>query len=96
MLKQLNAKEEDSYIDNKTGYLYKLYQMKIGNIDRRYLHFEHASIKGVFYTKPVPPECKKAVHAFAWTRKLLERDNLKNIDTATEAELIANLPERGS
>jgi len=96
MLKKLNAKALDVYKDDKTGLSYTLYRMNIGNIDRKYLHFEHASMKGVFYTKPIPPECEKAMHGYAWTRKLLGREQLKNIDIATEAELVANLPGRVS
>jgi hypothetical protein len=59
MLKACNAKELDVFTDKHSGggNTYKLMDMTIGNnIRRKYLYFEHASIPGVFYAKPVPPE----------------------------------------
>ena len=77
--------------DPKTGYNYKLMDMTIGqNIRRKYLYFRHAFIPGIFYAKPVPPECKKALEARAWILSMVEREDLKNIN---EAEIIANLPQ---
>ncbi len=93
ILKCCNAKTLDDWNDPNTGYNYKLMDMSIGErIRRKYLYFEHASMKGVFYAKPVPPETKKALHARAWMLSMVERDALKNIDQATEAEILANLP----
>ena len=91
MLKVCNAKTLDDWNDPKTGYNYKLMEMSVGNnIQRKYLYFEHASMKGIFYAKPVPPECKKSIEARAWILSMVERDDLKNIN---EAEIIANLPQ---
>ena len=93
MLKACDAKTLDSWDDPKTGFNYKLLDMSIGNnIRRRYMYYEHASIPGVFFAKPVPPEVRKALHGYAWQRKLLNREKLTNISSADEAELIANLP----
>jgi len=93
LLKACNAKVIDDWNDPNTGYNYKLMDMAIGrNIQRKYLYFEHATMKGIWYAKPVPPETKKAQHARAWILSLVERDKLINIDPATEAEIICNLP----
>src|SRR3990167_2047835 len=93
MLKHCDAKTLDTWIDPKTGHTYKLMDMTIGqNIRRRYMYFEHASIPGVFFAKPVPPETAKALHGYAWQRKLIDRAKLTKISSADEAELIANLP----
>ena len=67
--------------------------MVIGdNIRRRYLYFQHASLAGIFYAKPVPPEVKKAFHARAWILSLVERDELNSMTIGKEAEIIANFP----
>ena len=93
MLKKCNAKIIDDWIDSNTGYNYKLMEMAIGqNIRRKYLYYEHASMKGIFYAKPVPPETKKAIHGRAYIVSLVEREELNNIDVAKEAEIISNLP----
>jgi hypothetical protein len=94
VLKSCGAKELDNWDDPKTGYNYRLMDMTIrNNIRRKYLYFEHASMKGIFYAKPVPPEVNKALHGRAWILSLIERDKLKNISVSDEAELIANLPQ---
>ena len=93
MLKVCNAKTLDDWNDPKTGYNYKLMTMTLGqNIQRKYLYFQHASMPEIFYAKPVPPETNKAIHARAWILSMIERDKLTNIDKATEAEIISNLP----
>ncbi len=93
MLKSCAAKTLDTWNDPKTGYNYKLMDMTIGqNIRRKYMYYEHASIPGVFFAKPVPPEVTKAMHGFCWQRKLVSREKLNNISSADEAELLANLP----
>jgi hypothetical protein len=72
----------DTFTDQHTGggNKYELRKLKIGNnIDRRYLHFEHASIPGVFYMKSVPPECVTALQARAWILSLVEREQIVNI-----------------
>ncbi len=92
ILLKSNAKKLDIYKDNKTGLTYTLFHMRLNdNIDRKYLYFEHASMKGIFYAKPVPPEAEKSLHAFAWTRGLIEQ--LNNITFDKELEIIANLPK---
>ena len=97
MLKHCDAKTLDTWIDPKTGHTYKLMDMTIGqNIRRKYMYFEHASIPGVFFAKPVPPEVSKAVHGYAWQRKLIDRAKLTGISSADEAEMIANLPGKVS
>ena len=94
MLQASNAKILSEEKDPNTGYTYKLYDMSIGNnIRRKYLYFAHASIPGVFYAKPVPPECSKALHARAWILSMVEREELSKIDKGKEAEIIGNLPQ---
>ena len=93
LLIETGAKELDNWQDPNTGFKYKLVDMRIGdNIRRRYLYFQHASMPGIFYTKPVPPETKKAFHARAWILSLVEREELNHITVGKEAEIIANLP----
>ena len=91
-LVETKAKELDNFID-QTGFSYRLLNMKIGNnINRKYLYFEHASLKGVWYAKPVPPECRTALHARAWILGLIEREHLsKDID---DAKIIECLPDK--
>ena len=97
VLKASNAKKLNQYKDAKTKLTYSLYHMKLNdNLDRKYLYFEHASMKGVFYAQPVPPETNKAVHGLAWMRSMIERDDLSSINNLKEAEIIKNLPERVS
>ena len=94
VLKKSGAKEISIYTDSRTSLTYKLMVLKIGdNIDRKYLYFEHATMKGIFYAQPVPPETTKALHGLAWQRCMIEREELKSIDIVMEAEIIANLPE---
>jgi len=94
LLVETNAKTLDDFTEPNTGYTYSLKTMQIGdNIDRRYLYFEHASMPGVFYAKPVPPECKKALHARAWILSMAEREKLGGVTVADEAQFIANLPQ---
>ena len=95
MLKSCNAKTLDEFNDPRGGMgcNYKLMSMEVGErIRRKYLYFEHASMPGIVYAKPVPPEVNKALHARAWILSLIEQNDLTKIDTAKEAELIANLP----
>jgi len=92
VLKAVNAKEIDVYTYPKIGMTYKLYRLKLRGIDRKYLKFEHASMPGVYYCQPVPPETEKAMHGLAWMRRLIEREELENIDEMKEMEIEANLP----
>ena len=93
VLMETHAKELDAWQDPNTGFKYRLMEMVIGdNIQRRYLYFQHASMPGIFYTKPVPPETKKAFHGRAWILSLVEREELDHITIGKEAEIIANFP----
>lgn len=93
MLKESNAKILDEFID-KTGFKYQLMSMTIGStINRKYLYFEHASMRGVWYAKPVPPETQKALHGRAWILSMIEREDLSKIDDKIEKQLIKNLPK---
>ena len=97
VLTEAGAKELDDWEDPNTGFKYRLMEMAIGdNIQRRYLYFQHASMPGIFYTKPVPPETKKAFHGRAWILSLVEREELDHITIGKEAEIIANFPTRVS
>ena len=90
MLKHCNAKTLDIFTHEKLGLKYTLMTMSIGdNINRKYLYFEHASIPGVFYAKPVPPECDKALQARAWILSMIGREEIGKVN---EAEILANLP----
>ena len=92
MLKVSNAELIDTFIDSHTkgGNEYKLMRMKIGQIDRKYLYFEHASLPGVWYAQPVHPSINKALHARAWILGIDEAEKLPKIK---DAKLIAMLPK---
>jgi len=92
MLKKLNAKPIDEFIDNHTngGNRYQLMEMKIGAINRKYLYYEHASLPGVFYAKPVPPDIKKALHARAW---ILSIGDTKKLMRMPDDVIKENLPQ---
>lgn len=94
VLKKLNAKALDIWIDPNTNCKYELMRLKAGELDRIYLYYEHASIPGYFYAMPVPPECSKAMHARAWILGLIERGELSNISQKKEGEIINNLPNQ--
>jgi len=100
VLKACNAKTIDDWIDPNTGFNYKLMDMQLANdiqnIQRMYLYFEHASMPGIYYAKPIPPECDTAWKARAWIVSLIERDELSDITIEKEAEIIANLPAKVS
>jgi len=97
LLIKTGAKELDAWQDPNTAFRYRLMEMVIGdNIRRRYLYFQHASMPGIFYAKPVPPETEKAFHARAWILSLVERDELNRMSIGKEAEIIANFPTRVS
>lgn len=91
MLKACNAKTLDIFVDTHTkgGNEYKLMQMKIGNIDRKYLYFEHASFPGVFYAQPVHPDLKTALHARAW---ILGIGEVKELEIKSDQEIKECLP----
>jgi hypothetical protein len=88
-LKKLNAECLDKWTDPKTGKYYELLRLKANNINRKYLYYEHASLKGYFYAKPVPPEINKALQARAWIIGCIERNELNEI---SDIEIEALLP----
>ena len=91
MLKATNAKVLDVFIDRHTngGNEYKLMEMEVGQIKRKYLYYEHASLPGVWYAKPVPPETKRAIHARAW----ILRNELEDLEIMSDEEIMDLLPE---
>jgi hypothetical protein len=94
ILKATNAKEIDIFTYERLGLIYKLVALKLNEvIDRKYLYFESASLPGVYYCQPIPPETTKALHGLAWMRGLVERKDLNKLDSADEAEIIAHLPD---
>jgi hypothetical protein len=94
ILKATNAKEIDIFTYERLGLTYKLVALKLNEvIDRKYLYFESASLPGVYYCQPIPPETTKALHGLAWMRSLVERKDLNKLDSADEAEIIAHLPD---
>jgi hypothetical protein len=91
-IKKLGATELDIWTDPKTNLKYKLLNFKLNNIDRKYMYFEHAGLKNVWYAKPVPPEVKKASYGRAWILSMIEQNELANITQMQELEIEANLP----
>ena len=91
MLKALDAKPIDTFTDSHTkgGNEYKLMEMKIGNINRKYLYFEHASVPGLWYAQPIPPTIKKALHGRAWILGIGEVDELEK---SSDEKILAHLP----
>ena len=92
VLKKLNAKCLDKWVDPKTGKYYELQELKVNNLNRKYLYYEHATLNGYYYAMPIPPECTMAMHARAWILGLIERNELKEINQVKELEIEANLP----
>jgi len=98
ILKVCNAKTLENWVCPKTGLKYAVKQMNVGNINRRYLCYEHASVPGVFYVKCMPPEAKNIVQMRAFQTGIFgfepekARDNLRN-NKLTDDELLADLPE---
>ena len=91
VLQKLNAKCLDEWTYAKFNKHYKLMELKVGNgINRKYMYYEHAELKGYFYTLPVPPEVRTAKHGFAWFKGMIERGEINNVN---EQELDKNLNE---
>ena len=92
ILKATNAKCLNIFVDRHKngGNVYKLMKMKLGNsINRKYLYYEHASLPGVWYAQPVPPETKKALHARAWMLRIAE---LKELEKTPDNKIKKCLP----
>jgi len=98
ILKSCNAKTIEEWRCPKTDLTYKVQAMKMQNIDRRYLCYEHASMPGIYYAKCMPPEAKTIIQMRAFqtgvfgfnpeeAREGLRRNNL------TDEQLLAMLPE---
>lgn len=97
VIKKVGAKEIDKWTDPKTNLDYSLLSFKLGdNIDRKYMYFEHAGLKGVYYAQPVPPEVNKCVFGRAWMLSIIDREFLQKITPETEyvkqLEVEMNLP----
>ena len=92
VLKECGAKTLDDWDDPATGMKYQLMDMNLDNIQRKYLYFEHASMKDVFYAKPVPPEVTSSLQARAWILGMVEQEDLNDWSAVKEAEVIVNLP----
>lgn len=92
MLKALDAKPIDVFVDNHTkgGNEYKLMELKLNGINRKYLYFEHASLPGVWYAQPVHPSITKAIHARAW---ILGIGEVEELQKAADSEIKKRLPE---
>lgn len=90
MLKAADAKTLDVFVDSHTGCgnEYKLMEMVVGSIRRKYLFFEHASIPNTHFAQPVHPSLKSALRARAWMLNL-EIEEMKNM---TDDEVRAYLP----
>ena len=90
MLKACNAETLDVFVDKHTkgGNEYKLMRMKVGDIDRKYLYFEHASLPGVWYAQPVEPNLKRALHARAW----MLGGEIKDLERMSDEQILNNLP----
>jgi len=95
MLKACNAKTLDVFTDRHTkgGNEYKLMEMEIGRIKRKYLYFEHASLPGVWYAQPVMPDLKRAIHARAW---MLGIGEPKEMEKKLDEEILSLLPQEVS
>ena len=77
----------------------KLSAMKFATgIDRKYLCFEHASLKGVHYAQPVPPEIRKACIARGYMLNMLDNNEARinwtdEKEKMTMLEIESNLPQ---
>ena len=90
MLNACNAQTIDKWDCPKTQLHYELKRMKFGAVDRLYMCYEHASIPGVFYAKPVPPETKNCVQGRGFQTGIVTREDLKNV---SDEYIINRLPE---
>ncbi|MBK8424400.1 MAG: hypothetical protein IPL30_10980 [Elusimicrobia bacterium] len=89
MLKAVGAKTVDTFVDCHTngGNVYELKELLVGQISRKYLYYEHASVPGYWYAQAVPPNTKRAIHARVW---ILGMDSPEQ---KTDEEIRAFLPE---
>jgi len=67
-------------------------------INRKYLCYEHASLKGVNYAQPVPPEIKKACIARGYMLNMLSNQETRidwtpEKESMVQKEIEANLPK---
>jgi len=98
MLYKLQATSIDDWTDPITGLKYSLKEMKLkSGINRKYLYYEHASLKGVFYAQPVPPEIRKACIARGYMLNMLSNEETRiewtpQKEMITMLEIEANLP----
>jgi hypothetical protein len=91
ILKACNAKTLEIWEDKKTGLEYTMRSMKFGNIDRRYLCYEHASMPGIFYAKCVPPEAKNIVQMRGFQTGVVTREDLRD-GKLSDLQIMEKLP----
>ena len=54
------------------------------------MYYEHASVPGVFYAQPVPPEVNYCWQGRAWQIKAIDRGDIKN---AKKEAVVERLPK---
>ena len=90
MLSATGAKTIDDWTCLKTGLKYSLKRMVVGDINRLYMCYEHASISGVFYAKCVPPEVKNCIQGRGFQVGIIEREDLGSV---SDDFILQRLPE---
>jgi hypothetical protein len=90
VIQKLGMPSLDKWVDPNTDKSYELFHLKSGNLDRRYLFYEHASVPGMYYARAVPPEVSMCWQARAWIVGVIERDEINSCD---EIEAVNNLPK---
>lgn len=91
LLNELKLDAIDKYVD-KTGFIYELYEIKSAN--QRYLKFNHASLEGIVYVKPVPPGCYSALQGRAWICGIIEEgETTMKLSQMKLEQLIEALPK---
>lgn len=98
VLKLCNAKTVETWDCPKTDLHYEMKIMDIGNISRRYLCYEHASMPGIYYAKCCPPEADSIMKMRGFQTGVFgfnpqtARENLRK-SQLTDSEILALLPE---
>jgi len=94
LIQKLNPKTLDKWTQPGKNLSYKLYEVTLPNtnIKRKYLYYEHASVPGIFFCKPVPPQCKKVIHARAFQVSMINDKEIKRLTAEQEQKIMENLP----
>jgi hypothetical protein len=92
MLKACNAKIIELWTCPKTGLEYTMRHMEVGEINRRYICYEHASMPGIFYAKCVPPEAENCIQMRGFQTGVVSREDLGN-KKMTDEQILKELPE---